>query len=77
MIFCSRGNSTSITPLKHPCPCLQDRYILPDGVIRCRQKISRVVNRSSHGSSKVVTRCHQSRRGHILVVTSVVTCHEH
>ena len=39
-------------------------------------KISRVVDRSSHGSSKVVTRCCQGRRGGILVVTLVVTCHE-
>jgi hypothetical protein len=42
-------------------------------------KISRVVDRSSHGSSKVVTRCRQcrrGRRGRILVVTSVVTCPE-
>ena len=37
------------------------------------KKISRVVNRLSHWSSKVVTRCRQGCRGCILVITLVVT----
>jgi hypothetical protein len=39
-------------------------------------KISRVVDRSSHGLSKVVTRCHQGRQGRMLVVALIVMCPE-